>query len=317
MTHSAQILRTKLEVETEFGAFLGDTRIRLLEAIAIHGSISQAAKKVPLSYKAAWDAIDNMNNLAEQPLVLRSAGGRQGGGTQLTAYGTKVVALYRALEAEYQAALDRLTASLHQESDNDFQQFRQLLRRMSMKSSARNQFAGEIVGLMGRNGIGKSTMARTLCGLLEPVSGKICRNGRPANARERLRSSFLVMQDVNYQLFSDSVREEVLLGAAHPERCDAVLQALGLDGLADRHPMSLSGGQKQRVVVAAAMLSDKPLILLDEPTSGLDLGSMQQVGQLLQEWKAQGKTLLVITHDEELAANWCDRVIRWDDTEGV
>ena len=51
--------------------------------------------------------------------------------------------------------------------------------------------AGEIVGLMGRNGIGKSTMARTLCGLLEPVSGKICRNGRPANARERLRSSFL------------------------------------------------------------------------------------------------------------------------------
>ena len=177
--------------------------------------------------------------------------------------------------------------------------------------------AGEIVGLMGRNGIGKSTMARTLCGLLEPVSGKICRNGRPANARERLRSSFLVMQDVNYQLFSDSVREEVLLGAAHPERCDAVLQALGLDGLADCHPMSLSGGQKQRVVVAAAMLSDKPLILLDEPTSGLDLGSMQQVGQLLQEWKAQGKTLLVITHDEELAANWCDRVIRWDDTEGV
>lgn len=177
--------------------------------------------------------------------------------------------------------------------------------------------AGEVVGLMGRNGIGKSTMARTLCGLLEPVSGKICRNGRPANARERLRSSFLVMQDVNYQLFSDSVREEVLLGAAHPERCDAVLQALGLDGLADRHPMSLSGGQKQRVVVAAAMLSDKPLILLDEPTSGLDLGSMQQVGQLLQEWKAQGKTLLVITHDEELAANWCDRVIRWDDTEGV
>ena len=147
MTQNTHILRTKLEVETEFGAFLGDTRIRLLEAIAIYGSISQAAKKVPLSYKAAWDAIDNMNNLAEQPLVLRSAGGRQGGGTQLTAYGKKVVALYRALEAEYQAALDRLTASLHEESNHDFQQFRQLLRRMSMKTSARNQFAGEIVGM--------------------------------------------------------------------------------------------------------------------------------------------------------------------------
>ena len=147
-----------------------------------------------------------------------------------------------------------------------------------------------------------------LCGLLEPVSGKICRNGRPANAKGRLRSSFLVMQDMNYQLFSDSVQEEVLLGAA-TGRCDAVLQALGLDGLADRHPMSLSGGQKQRVVVAAAMLSDKPLILLDEPTSGLDLGSMQQVGRLAG-MEGAGQDLLVITHDEELAANWCDRVIR-------
>lgn len=71
---------------------------------------------------------------------------------------------------------------------------------------------------------------------------------------------------------------------------------------ADRHPMSLSGSQKQRVVVAAAMLSDKPLILLDEPTSGLDRENMRQVGLLLQELKAQGKTILVITHDEELAA---------------
>lgn len=178
--------------------------------------------------------------------------------------------------------------------------------------------AGEIVLLVGRNGIGKSTMARTLCGLLEPGQRQnLPERQTPPTQGSGSGAASLSMQDVNYQLFSDSVREEVLLGAAHPERCDAVLQALGLDGLADRHPMSLSGGQKQRVVVAAAMLSDKPLILLDEPTSGLDLGSMQQVGQLLQEWKAQGKTLLVITHDEELAANWCDRVIRWDDTEGV
>lgn len=87
------------------------------------------------------------------------------------------------------------------------------------------------------------------------------------------------------------------------------MQALGLNGLADRHPMSLSGGQKQRVVVAAAMLSDKPLILLDEPTSGLDRGNMEQVGRLLQQLKTQGKTIVVITHDEELAADWCDRII--------
>ena len=172
---------------------------------------------------------------------------------------------------------------------------------------------GEIVGLMGHNGVGKSTLARTLCGLLEPIGGQILWNGKKANAKTRLHKSFLVMQDVNYQLFGDSVREEVLLGAAHPEKCDDVMKALGLDGFAERHPMSLSGGQKQRVVVAAAMLSDKPLILLDEPTSGLDRENMRQVGLLLQELKAQGKTILVITHDEELAADWCDRIVQMDE----
>jgi molybdate transport system regulatory protein len=140
-------LRSKLEVDTEFGTFLGDTRIRLLEAIEQHGSISQAAKAVPLSYKAAWDAIDAMNNLADHPLVLRSTGGKNGGGTQLTDYGRKVIALYRALEAEYQLALDRLSASMNEGQASDFKQFRQLLKRMSMKTSARNQFAGNIVGL--------------------------------------------------------------------------------------------------------------------------------------------------------------------------
>ena len=173
--------------------------------------------------------------------------------------------------------------------------------------------AGEIVGLMGHNGIGKSTLAKTLCGLMEPLSGRILWDGRAAGAKQRLRKSFLVMQDVNYQLFSDSVREEILLGAAHPEQADAVMQALGLEALAERHPMSLSGGQKQRVVVAAAMLSDKQLMILDEPTSGLDKGNMEQVGRLLQQLKAQRKTIVVITHDEELAAGWCDRIITLQD----
>ena len=140
-------LRGKLEVDTELGTFLGDTRIRLLEAIAKHGSISQAAKAVPLSYKAAWDAIDAMNNLAEHPLVTRVTGGRHGGGSTLTPYGEKVVALYRALESEYQAALDRLAANMHSSEHGDFAQFRQLLKRMSMRSSARNQFAGTVCAL--------------------------------------------------------------------------------------------------------------------------------------------------------------------------
>ena len=134
------VLHGKLSLDTAMGAFLGDTRIKLLEAIALHGSISQAAKTVPLSYKAAWDAIDAMNNLAPEPLVIRTTGGKHGGGTELTAYGRRLIGFYRALEAEHQAALARLVG-------DEVADFRQLLKRMSMKSSARNQFAGPIVGI--------------------------------------------------------------------------------------------------------------------------------------------------------------------------
>jgi len=164
---------------------------------------------------------------------------------------------------------------------------------------------GEIVGLMGHNGCGKSTFAKTLCGLIKPLRGTIL----PKKEKERLKQSFMVMQDVNYQLFSDSVREEVLLGAKYPEMCEEVLEALRLSEMADRHPMSLSGGQKQRVAIASAILSGKDLILLDEPTSGLDYYHMTKVAQLLEFLKQQGAAVLVITHDEELAAGWCDRVI--------
>jgi molybdate transport system regulatory protein len=138
-------LHSKLSLDTAMGAFLGDTRIKLLEAIAEHGSISQAAKAVPLSYKAAWDAVDAMNNVAPEPLVIRTTGGKHGGGTELTAYGHRLIGFYRALEQEHQAAVARLAERMNEVAGNDVSAFRQLLRRMSMKSSARNQFAGPIV----------------------------------------------------------------------------------------------------------------------------------------------------------------------------
>jgi molybdate transport system regulatory protein len=100
-----------------------------------------------MSYKAAWDAVDAMSNLADEPLVTRTSGGRSGGGTQLTEYGHRVVSFYRALEAEYQSTLERLAASMDRGEANSFAEFRRLLRRMSVKTSARNQFVGTIVGL--------------------------------------------------------------------------------------------------------------------------------------------------------------------------
>jgi molybdate transport system regulatory protein len=142
-------LTGRLEVSTALGSFLGDTRVRLLEAIGEHGSISQAAKHVPLSYKAAWDAVDAMNNLADQPLVARTTGGRAGGGTVLTEHGRRVVALYRAVEAEHQQSLDRLAGQFADAPVGDAPAFRRLLRRMAVRTSARNQFAGTVSSLRG------------------------------------------------------------------------------------------------------------------------------------------------------------------------
>ncbi len=137
----------RLSIDAPTGSALSDTRVRLLEAIDRVGSINQAAKAVPLSYKAAWDAIDSLNNLSPEPLVLRVTGGRQGGGTQLTDYGRRMVAMYRALEIETQAALGRVAARLSEDGPVSIDEFRRLMHHMAMKTSARNQFSGPICGL--------------------------------------------------------------------------------------------------------------------------------------------------------------------------
>ena len=147
MEERQQRLHGSLQINTEFGTYLSDVRIRLLEAIDTHGSISKAAKSVPLSYKGAWEAIDEMNNLADHPLVVRSTGGLRGGGTALTDYGRKVIALYRTLESEYQTMLDRVAKAMGDNRLGDVRQFHQLLKRLSMKTSARNHFAGAITAL--------------------------------------------------------------------------------------------------------------------------------------------------------------------------
>ncbi|MEO7245438.1 MAG: TOBE domain-containing protein, partial [Rubrivivax sp.] len=117
-------------------------------AIDRHGSITQAARHVPLSYKAAWDAVEAMNTVAEHALVQRSAGGRSGGGTWLTDYGRRVLALYRALEAEQQAALDRVAGRFADEPGGaEVGAVQRLLRRLAWRSSARNQFTGRVCAL--------------------------------------------------------------------------------------------------------------------------------------------------------------------------
>ena len=122
----------------------------------------------------------------------------------------------------------------------------------------------------------------------------------------------MVMQDVNHQLFTDSVMAEVLLSMKKEDEDEAekILKSLDLCEYRDKHPMALSGGQKQRVAIASALAAEAEILLFDEPTSGLDYRHMREVAALLKELAGKGKTVFVSTHDPELVAECCDRLIR-------
>lgn len=116
-----------------------EKRVKLLEAISETGSISSAAKRVGLSYKAAWEAVDTMNNLSHNPLVVRVIGGSGGGGTTLTPLGLEVVSNYSVLKKEYERFLNRLSKM----GDFEMNSLKHI-QRIAMQISARNQLMGKI-----------------------------------------------------------------------------------------------------------------------------------------------------------------------------
>ena len=168
-----------------------------------------------------------------------------------------------------------------------------------------------VIAVIGHNGAGKSTMARCLCGLEKHCKGIVKVDGKPYNRKQRLSLCYMVMQDVNHQLFTESTEEEMLISMAEPapDKADAVLDRLDLLQFKERHPMALSGGQKQRVAIATALVSERKILVLDEPTSGLDLQHMKEVADELVTIQKMGKTSLVITHDYELIVSCCTHVL--------
>ena len=164
---------------------------------------------------------------------------------------------------------------------------------------------GQITALIGHNGAGKSTLAQLVCGLC---------GSRSQKRAVRKLGTYLIMQDVNHQLFTESVLDEVLLGMSPKDKSAAleILDSLNLKSYAEKHPMALSGGQKQRVAIASGVSSNRDLIVFDEPTSGLDYRQMLAVSATLKALANHGKTLFVITHDPELVLNCCHHVIHMD-----
>lgn len=180
--------------------------------------------------------------------------------------------------------------------------------------------SGAVTGVLGFNGAGKSTLARVICGLEKQAKGVLNDNGKSYTAKERLKKSYMVMQDVNHQLFTESVIEEVLLSmdsgdgsdeAARQKALD-ILRALNLSEFQEVHPMALSGGQKQRLAVASAIAADKEFLIFDEPTSGLDYAHMREVAENITRLAHAGKTVFIISHDPELIAACCNYLIFMD-----
>ena len=180
--------------------YVGASRIALLEAIDRTGSITAAAKDVGLSYKAAWDAVDAMNNMADKPLLIRATGGRHGGGSHLTDHGQQLVRLYRLLESGYQHLLQQMQLQVH-----DFHKLGELMKAITLKTSARNQLRGVVKAV--RKGAVNADVILDLGGGLEifaNITNEAVEELALAPGREALaliKASFIVLSpDANLRV---------------------------------------------------------------------------------------------------------------------
>jgi energy-coupling factor transport system ATP-binding protein len=180
--------------------------------------------------------------------------------------------------------------------------------------------AGEFLAIIGENGAGKTTLAKHLIGLLPPAPGTVMVAGRDVAQLSVAQASRLVgylFQDPDYQIFNGSVFDEVAFGLrarklARAEIEDKVMTALRrlkLDHLRGEHPYTLSRGQRQRLALASTWVLQPPILLVDEPSTGLDYREAADLMSLLEEFRAGGGTVLIITHDLELVFEYALRVV--------
>ncbi|PWJ95297.1 energy-coupling factor transport system ATP-binding protein [Oceanotoga teriensis] len=169
---------------------------------------------------------------------------------------------------------------------------------------------GEILGVLGKNGSGKSTLMRCITGLIKEYEGYIKFNDIKLNHKKRIDYCYMIMQDVNHQLFSESVWNECNIdGHSNDLDIENVLNNFNLIDFKDSHPMSLSGGQKQRLAIATGILSNKKILIFDEPTSGLDYDNMIKVSSMIKKL-SKNHIIIVITHDIEFLNNTCSKILQ-------
>ena len=185
-------------------------------------------------------------------------------------------------------------------------------KQMIFQNISLSARVGDIIGITGKNGAGKSTFCNCLCGLLKPKGGEILYQGKKLSEKARTKLFGMVMQEVNHQLFSDSVKNECLLAneEASEQEIRELLEKFDLEEYAEYHPMILSGGQRQRLAICQAVMGEKKLLIFDEPTSGLDFRHMCQVEKLMKRLAEEKYIIIVVTHDYEFLNRACKRYIR-------
>lgn len=195
---------------------------------------------------------------------------------------------------------------------------------------------GEQVAILGANGSGKSSLLKMLDGLIFPTSGAIKAFGKDLTeeSMDKNQDGFtqvfrkkvgLVFQNSDIQLFCPTVLDEIMFGPLQLElpkseiekRADDVMEMLGIESLKDRAPYSLSGGEKRKVAIASVLSSNPDVLLLDEPTSGLDPKTQTWLVGLLLELKKTGKTVIIATHDLEIAEVVSDRNIVFSESHEI
>lgn len=179
---------------------------------------------------------------------------------------------------------------------------------------------GELVAIMGENGAGKTTLVKCFNGLLKPQRGTVIVNNqdtRSVTVAELARQVGFVFQNADHQLFSDTVYSEVAFALRNfhfprreiRTRVKQTLQSFDLEKYSNTSPFSLSGGERKRVALASTLCFDPRIIVLDEPTIGQDGSQKKKLGELIQSLNADGRTVVVVTHDVEFVGDYARRVI--------
>ncbi len=183
---------------------------------------------------------------------------------------------------------------------------------------------GELLGIIGHTGSGKSTLIQHLNGLLRPTDGRILLDGRdiwenPKKIRDIRFAVGMVFQYPEYQLFEDTIYKDIAFGprnmgldeAEIDRRVRRAAADVGLDDdLLEKSPFDLSGGEKRRAAIAGVLAMEPEVLILDEPTAGLDPRGREQILTMIQDYRTRsGKTVLLVSHSMEDIARLADRVL--------